>query len=128
MTNKIKISFLIAGLTVVLIITTGSIFYKFSEHLTWLDAFYSTILLLSTAGFGNIAPAQPISKIFTIIFVLIGIPAILFCLGYIIEEFIKQRFQKIEQKVNEVMDKENKILKDEDRILNEEAEILKKRP
>lgn len=124
MKSKIKVNFLIAGIIIALIICIGAVFYKFSENLNWIDAFFSTSLLLTTAGSSYIT--QPLSKIFSIIFVLLGIPAVLFCLGYIIEEILKKKIDDLENKVNNILDTEEKIIKKEDKILENEAKADRK--
>lgn len=116
MKSRIKTGFFIAGLILVLIICIGAVFYKFSENLNWTDAFFSTTLLLTTAGSSYIT--QPSSKIFSIAFVLIGIPSVLFCLGYIIEEILKNKIKDIEDKVDKIIVKEDKILSEEQVILD----------
>jgi voltage-gated potassium channel len=126
MDRKIRNSFWILGSILFLVIITGAIFVKISENLSWIDAFYSTVLLLSTAGTGNIHPTITASKIFVIVFLLIGVPLVLFCLGYIIEEFFKMRLKTISIKMDEVIKEENKILKEEDKILSKEKELSKK--
>jgi hypothetical protein len=84
-----------------------------------MDAFFSTSLLVATAGSNHIT--QTSSKVFSIAFVLIGIPSVLFCLGYIIEEILKQRISDIEDKVNEIIVKEDKILAEEKEILKNKS-------
>lgn len=118
MKNKIKISFFLAGLIVVAIICFGAVFYKTSENLSWVDAFLSTSLLLTTAGSGSISNES--SKIFSIVYVLVGIPTVLFCLGYIVETILEQKIKNVEKKVNEIMLKEDKILAEEKLIEKEQ--------
>lgn len=127
MRKKIKVGLILLISTVILIIIGGTLFFKISEGLTWLDSFYSTSLLMSTAGLGNLVPTKASTKIFTIIFALIGIPLVLFCMGYIIEEFYKKRIQKLQNEMEEIIKKEDKITKIESEILKKEKELLKER-
>jgi|GEM_PF-1328241 voltage-gated potassium channel Kch len=57
----------------VLFIIGGAIFYKYAMALTWLDAFFFTVTTLATIGYGDIVPDTPISKIFTMFYVFVGI-------------------------------------------------------
>ena len=40
---------------------------------SWLDAFYFCVISLSTVGFGDFSPTTPESKIFTIIYIFLGL-------------------------------------------------------
>lgn len=57
----------------ILIVLTGSIFYHNVEHWKWLDSFYFSIMTLTTVGYGDLTVKHDISKIFTIIYSIIGI-------------------------------------------------------
>jgi hypothetical protein len=55
------------------LLLTGTIFYSTVEGWTWLDALYFSVMTLSTVGYGDLHPTVPVSKIFTIIYVVIGV-------------------------------------------------------
>jgi len=55
------------------IILLGSWFYVKVEHWTFLDAIYFSITTLATVGLGDLTPATPLGKIFTIFYILVGI-------------------------------------------------------
>jgi voltage-gated potassium channel len=42
-----------------------------------LDAFYFSVITLTTVGYGDLSPTTPISKIFTVIYILLGISILL---------------------------------------------------
>lgn len=54
-------------------IAAGTIFYRYSEGWSWHDAMYFSISTLTTVGLGGIAPHTEIGKIFTSIFMLLGV-------------------------------------------------------
>ena len=61
-------------LTLVLgLVAGGAFFYRQVEDLTWVDSFYFTIVTLTTVGYGDIAPQTTAGKIFTMVYLLIGI-------------------------------------------------------
>lgn len=60
----------IATFTVILI---GTAFYHFIEGLKWIDAFYFSVVTLTTVGYGDFAPESNLGKIFTSIYILTGI-------------------------------------------------------
>lgn len=51
----------------------GSIFYRIIENWSWLDSIYFSIITLTTVGYGDLAPTNPISKIFTMVYIFIGV-------------------------------------------------------
>jgi hypothetical protein len=70
------------NLTISVIITLiiGTLFYHEVEGWGWIDSFYFCVTTLTTVGYGDFAPKTDIGKIFTTLYLLIGIG---FLLGYI---------------------------------------------
>jgi voltage-gated potassium channel len=62
----------IAG-TVIIVLLGGTVFYHFVEDLSWLNSIYLCVMTLATVGYGDFAPQTAAGKIFTIIYVLVGI-------------------------------------------------------
>jgi len=61
---------------VVLVIAIGTTFYARVEHWRVLDALYFTIITLTTVGYGDLTPQTDSGKIFTIIYIFVGISLI----------------------------------------------------
>ncbi|WP_306112870.1 MULTISPECIES: potassium channel family protein [unclassified Roseovarius] len=59
--------------TLPLIITTGTIFFRYVEGWSWLDAYFFTVVTLSTVGYGELVPATALGKIGTTIFIFTGL-------------------------------------------------------
>ena len=59
------------------ILVIGTIVYHYIEGWTWLDSFYFSIITLTTIGYGDFSPQTTIGKLFTILYILIGIGIIL---------------------------------------------------
>lgn len=60
---------------VFLIITAGTFFYHAVEGWRWLDALYFSVVTLTTVGYGDLAPKTDAGKLFTIIYILVGLGA-----------------------------------------------------
>ena len=58
----------IAGLLAV-----GTIFYRLVEGWGWLDSLYFCVITLSTVGYGDLSPTTPGTKIFTMIYIFLGL-------------------------------------------------------
>lgn len=64
------------GLTA-LVISSGATFYHFVEGWKWLDSFYFTIITLTTIGYGDFSPKTDAGKLFTMVYVFIGLGILL---------------------------------------------------
>jgi voltage-gated potassium channel len=98
---KFRIALGILGVLVII----GTIFYHFVEGWSYLDAIYFSSTTLTTIGFGDFHPTTPISKIFTIFYVLSGVSLTL----YAIAEFAKIQLEIGEGEVmNRLMKRSDK--------------------
>ena len=59
--------------TLPLIILTGTIFFHYVEGWSWLDAYFFTVVTLSTVGYGSLVPVTAVGKIGTTIFIFTGL-------------------------------------------------------
>lgn len=59
------------------LILFGGIFYHNVEGWTYLNSFYFCISTLGTVGFGDVVPVTTPGKIFTMIYIIVGIGAFL---------------------------------------------------
>lgn len=55
------------------VVGSGTFFYRAVEDWGWIDSFYFTVITLTTVGYGDLSPTRPISKLFTVAMVLLGI-------------------------------------------------------
>jgi voltage-gated potassium channel len=64
----------VLGVASVVIATgTGTVFYRFVEDLRWIDCLYFSVITLTTVGYGDFAPTTTPGKIFTMVYVVVGI-------------------------------------------------------
>jgi len=61
---------------VVIVIAIGTAFYARVEGWRMLDALYFTIITLTTVGYGDFAPKTDAGKIFTMVYIFVGISLI----------------------------------------------------
>lgn len=59
--------------TLAAIIAGGTVFFRHVEGWSWLDAYFFTVVTLSTVGYGNLVPATAAGKIGTTVFILLGL-------------------------------------------------------
>jgi len=65
------------------ILATGTIFYHFIEGWNWIDSLYFSLITLTTIGYGDLTPTLTISKLFTMLYVVVGIGIIFGFIGTI---------------------------------------------
>lgn len=58
-------------------VIVGTILFRWLEGWGWLDAVYFCIVTLTTVGFGDLHPTQPLSKLLSIFYILNGIVVLL---------------------------------------------------
>ena len=73
------------------IVGTGTIFYHFVEGWSYVDSLYFTVVMLTTIGFGDLHPTTEFSRIFTVLFILIGVSFILGFLNFIMSRTVQRR-------------------------------------
>jgi voltage-gated potassium channel Kch len=79
-------------------IVVGTLFYRYVENLSFLDAFYFSVITLTTVGYGDIAPQTAVGRIFTVFYILSGIGLIVAFIDNVTKIRIEKRLQKKNKK------------------------------
>ena len=58
---------------VAMLLGLGTLFYTRVEGWHWFDSLYFSVVTLATVGFGDFAPQTRLGKLFTIIYIFVGI-------------------------------------------------------
>jgi voltage-gated potassium channel len=61
----------------VIAITSGTIFYWLVEDLRPVDSLYFSVVTLATVGYGDFTPQTDAGKLFTVVYVLVGVGILL---------------------------------------------------
>jgi hypothetical protein len=69
--------FVSLGLLAVVAVASGTGFYTLVEGLRVVDAFYFSVVTLTTVGYGDFAPRTDAGKVFTALYVLVGVGILL---------------------------------------------------
>ena len=64
-------------LTVAGLLGTGTLVYHRYEGWSVIDSLYFSVITLTTVGYGDLSPTRPGTKIFTIVFIIVGIGILL---------------------------------------------------
>ena len=57
----------------------------------WIDSFYFSVISLTTVGYGDLFPTSDISKIFTIVYLFMGIGILLGLINLIAKDRMEKR-------------------------------------
>ncbi len=57
----------------IIILIMGTSFYHAVEGWSWLDSLYFSVVTLTTVGYGDFTPHTVAGKIFTIVYILLGV-------------------------------------------------------
>jgi voltage-gated potassium channel len=74
---------------VILLLISGTIFFVEVEHWSILDALYYCVTTLTTVGSGELRPHTDLGKIFTIIYLFMGVGAVLATIQLISKHALK---------------------------------------
>jgi len=68
---------------ILLFLGVGTTFYTLTEEWEWQDALYFCVTTMTTVGYGDLAPSSDSSKIFTIVYILLGLSIVATSLGLV---------------------------------------------
>jgi voltage-gated potassium channel len=89
--NRLRFTILILVGTVVF----GAASFYFVEGMPLFDAFYMTIITISTVGFSEIKPLSPLGRVVTIVIIVSGITIGAYAIGTLLRMFIEGELSKI---------------------------------
>ncbi|MEZ5006639.1 MAG: potassium channel family protein [Chitinophagales bacterium] len=87
--------FLIAALIFIIAIASGIIGYIFIEGYTLTEAFYMTIITISTVGYGEIRPLSAAGKTFTSFLIIFNIGAVAYAISVVSSFIIEGDFKTL---------------------------------
>lgn len=80
--------------TLIIVLSVGTLFYRITEQWSWVDSLYFTVVTLATVGYGDFAPTTTVSKLFTIVYIFIGIGLIVAFAQRIAREVLDTRSRR----------------------------------
>lgn len=86
--SRSRIYLALAMLAVVMLF--GVFGYRFLSDYSWIDAFYMTIITVTTVGFSEVRPLDPPAKVFTVILIITSVFIFAFAIS-VITEYVLNR-------------------------------------
>jgi len=74
--------------------TVGTIFFSYNEGMSTLNAFYFSMITMSSVGYGDIVVEKTSSKVFNLFFIIISVPLIGMVLFKFVEVWVRIEEQK----------------------------------
>ena len=69
----------------------GTVIYHFVEGWSWLHSLYFSVITLTIIGYGDFSPQTDLGKIFTLLYIVIGVALILGFFNSLMLHFKKQQ-------------------------------------
>ena len=94
----------------VLILLFGVVGYMLIEGAGFLEALYMTVITLTTVGFKEAIELHDYGKVFTIVLLLLGVGAIFFAAGQVVQMFLEGQIggiieqRRMERKMHKMKD------------------------
>ena len=61
------------GVGAVVLLVVGTVAFHYIEGWSWVDSFYFSAVAGTTVGFGDLTPSTDLSKLFSVVYIFVGI-------------------------------------------------------
>ncbi len=76
----------------------GTVVYRLVEHMSWLDAYYLSVVTLTTVGYGDLSPQTAFGKVFTTFYIFTGVGILTTYIGYSMRRLSNRVLTKADHK------------------------------
>jgi len=132
MRNILKVYYRFFAPVLILLVlwVLGTIGYVFIEDYSWFDAFYMTVITVSTVGYGEVEPLTNTGKIFTTVLIMSSFGTFAYAISAITKFVIQGEFNQFikHRKLNATIEKltDHVIICGYGRNGRQAAQVLKK--
>ncbi|MHB8793091.1 MAG: potassium channel family protein [Thermoleophilia bacterium] len=77
----------------------GTVVYHALEKWSWIECLYFSTYSLTTVGYGDFAPTNDASRLFTVFYLLTGVGAVVASLGVIGARYLEIRDRKVKERL-----------------------------
>ena len=88
------------------LLSTGTVFYWRWEEWSLLDSLYFSVITLTTVGYGDLAPTRAATKVFTIVYILLGLGILVSFLSIVAGHAVEARMERRQAKEERRKDSE----------------------
>lgn len=98
---NIKPAFVSALTALIGLLAFGTIVYHYLEDWSWVESLYFVVVTLTTVGYGDLHPTTEISRLFTILFILIGVSIAVTSISVIGSRYLTRHEERITKRAEE---------------------------
>ena len=91
MPNNLKIALIF----ILILIVIGTVGFHFIEGWDILGSFYTTVMTLTTVGYGDFAPGTQAGRLFTVVLVIFGVGTMLYTVGLVAQIMVEGRLMNL---------------------------------
>jgi len=81
-------------LLVAMTLASGTIFFHKVEGWRWIDAFYFSVTTIATVGYGDLAPKTDFGKLFTTLYIVVGVGLFVALVSFLSKGMLERRPQQ----------------------------------
>ncbi len=96
---KFKTSIASAVFTLVILIGFGTWAFRLLESWSWAESFYFSVATLTTVGYGDIHPTTDASRVFTAIYILVGVGIVIAALTSIGSRYLSTQEHELSDNI-----------------------------
>jgi len=96
---RIRTSVISAVISISTLIGIGTWVFHVIENWTWAQSFYFSVTTLTTVGYGDINPSTDGSRIFTAIYILIGVGVVIAALTRIGSQYLSTQEHQLSDNI-----------------------------
>lgn len=74
-------------------IVIGTLAFHWLEGWSWVDSFYFSVVSLTTVGYGDFVPTDPLTKILSVIYIISGIGMLFSLIDVIADKRLARRIE-----------------------------------
>lgn len=93
--SEAKLKLLAALISLALVICVGVLGLMYFERWSFMQAIWTTIISLSTTGFGDIVPHTLAGRVFLMLLIVVGVGVVAYSLGAIVSITVETQINKI---------------------------------
>lgn len=107
---RFRSSIVSAGLSIATLIGLGTWAFHALEDWTWAESFYFSVATLTTVGYGDIHPTTDEARVFTAIYILIGVGIVITALTLIGSRYLSAQEHQLSDNITRRLQRRDKKL------------------